>query len=192
MRSEDERNRTECESDGLTVAFLFYYKPCYPYLRHRTLFDIIQDSNQKEVIMNERNINPSAVLVRRITEVFDNYEAEIKREQGEYQMKMGIFSIFEFGVLVFVGLLLWNSIVPILELNAVMVISCIGLVITIGMVAVMIRFTKQHKIFKKRCEAMLCVIINEIFKEYYDNLWNALGTVHYDDGGDVPSEKSET
>ena len=142
--------------------------------------------------MNERNINPSAVLVRRITEVFDNYDAEIKREQGEYQMKMGIFSIFEFGVLVFVGLLLWNSIVPILELSAVMVISCIGLVITIGLVAVMIRFTKQHKIFKKRCEAMLCVIINEIFKEYYDNLWNALGTVHYDDGGDVPSEKSDT
>lgn len=142
--------------------------------------------------MNKRNINPSAVLVRRITEVFDNYDAEIKREQGEYQIKMGIFSIFEFGVLVFVGLLLWNSIVPILELSAVMVISCIGLVITIGLVAVMIRFTKQHKIFKKRCEAMLCVIINEIFKEYYDNLWNALGTVHYDDCGDVPSEKSET
>ena len=142
--------------------------------------------------MNERNINPSAVLVRRITEVFDNYDAEIKREQGEYQMKMGIFSIFEFGVLVFVGLLLWNSIVPILELSAVMVISCIGLVITIGLVAVMIRFTKQHKIFKQRCEAMLCVIINEIFKEYYDDLWNALSTVHYDDGGDVPSEKSET
>ena len=107
-------------------------------------------------------------------------------------MKMGIFSIFEFGVLVFVGLLLWNSIVPILELSAVMVISCIGIVITIGLVAVMIRFTKQHKIFKKRCEAMLCVIINEIFKEYYDELWNALGTVHYDDGSDVPSEKSET
>lgn len=142
--------------------------------------------------MNERNINPSAVLVRRITEVFDNYDAEIKREQGEYQMKMGIFSIFEFGVLVFVGLLLWNSIVPILELSAVMVISCIGLVITIGLVAVMIRFTKQHKIFKQRCEAMLCVIINEIFKEYYDDLWNALGTVHYDDDSDVPSEKSET
>lgn len=142
--------------------------------------------------MNERNINPSAVLVRRITEVFDNYDAEIKREQGEYQMKMGIFSIFEFGVLVFVGLLLWNSIVPILELSSVMVISCIGLVITIGMVAIMIRFTKQHKIFKQRCEAILCVIINEIFKEYYDSLWNALGTVHYDDGGDVPSEKSET
>ena len=142
--------------------------------------------------MNERNINPSAVLVRRITEVFDNYDAEIKREQGEYQMKMGIFSIFEFGVLVFVGLLLWNSIVPILELSSVMVISCIGLIITIGMVAVMIRFAKQHKIFKKRCEAMLCVIINEIFKEYYDELWNALGTVHYDDGSDVPSEKSET
>ena len=142
--------------------------------------------------MNERNINPSAVLVRRITEVFDNYDAEIKREQGEYQMKMGIFSIFEFGVLVFVGLLLWNSIVPILELSAVMVISCIGLVITIGMVAVMIRFTKQHKIFKQRCEAMLCVIINEIFKEYYDNLWNALGTVHYDDDDDVPSGKPET
>ena len=142
--------------------------------------------------MNERNINPSAVLVRRITEVFDNYDAEIKREQGEYQMKMGIFSIFEFGVLVFVGLLLWNSIVPILELSAVMVISCIGLVITIGLVAVMIRFTKQHKIFKQRCEAMLCVIINELFKEYYDDLWNALGTVHYDDGSDVPSEKSET
>lgn len=161
-------------------------------MRHRTLFDIIQDSNQKEVIMNERNINPSAVLVRRITEVFDNYDAEIKREQGEYQMKMGIFSIFEFGVLVFVGLLLWNSIVPIIELSAVMVISCIGLIITIGMVAVMIRFTKQHKIFKKRCEAMLCVIINEIFKEYYDDLWNALGTVHYDDDGDVPLEKSET
>ena len=142
--------------------------------------------------MNERNINPSAVLVRRITEVFDNYDAEIKREQGEYQMKMGIFSIFEFGVLVFVGLLLWNSIVPILELSAVMVISCVGLVITIGLVAVMIRFTKQHKIFKKRCEAMLCVIISEIFKEYYDNLWNALGTVHYNDDSDVPSEKSET
>ena len=142
--------------------------------------------------MNERNINPSAVLVRRITEVFDNYEAEIKREQGEYQMKMGIFSIFEFGVLVFVGLLLWNSIVPILELSSVMVISCIGLVITIGLVAVMIRFTKQHKIFKQRCEAMLCVIIDEIFKEYYDDIWNTLGTVHYDDGGDVPSEKSET
>ena len=142
--------------------------------------------------MNERNINPSAVLVRRITEVFDNYDTEIKREQGEYQMKMGIFSIFEFGVLVLVGLLLWNSIVPILELSAVMVISCIGLVITIGLVAVMIRFTKQHKIFKKRCEAMLCVIINEIFKEYYDDLWNALGTVHYDDDSDVPSEKSET
>ena len=141
--------------------------------------------------MNERNINPSAVLVRRITEVFDNYDAEIKREQGEYQMKMGIFSIFEFGVLVFVGLLLWNSIVPILELSAVMVISCIGIVITIGLVAVMIRFTKQHKIFKKRCEAMLCVIINEIFKEYYDNLWNALGTVHYDDDSDGTSEKSE-
>ena len=104
-------------------------------------------------------------------------------------MKMGIFSIFEFGVLVFVGLLLWNSIVPILELSSVMVISCIGLIITIGMVAVMIRFTKQHKIFKQRCEAMLCVIINEIFKEYYDNLWNALGTVHYGDG---TSEKSET
>ena len=142
--------------------------------------------------MNERNINPSAVLVRRITEVFDNYDAEIKREQGEYQMKMGIFSIFEFGVLVFVGLLLWNSIVPILELSAVMVISCVGIVITIGLIAVMIRFTKQHKIFKQRCEAMLCVIINEIFKEYYDNLWNALGTVHYDDDSDVPSEKSET
>ena len=142
--------------------------------------------------MNERNINPSAVLVKRITEVFDNYDAEIKREQGEYQMKMGIFSIFEFGVLVFVGLLLWNSIVPILELSAVMVISCIGLVITIGLVAVMIRFTKQHKIFKKRCEAMLYVIINEIFKEYYDDLWNALGTVHYDDGSDGASEKSET
>ena len=142
--------------------------------------------------MNKRNINPSAVLVRRITEVFDNYDAEIKREQGEYQVKMGIFSIFEFGVLVFVGLLLWNSIVPILELSSVMVISCIGLVITIGMVAVMIRFTKQHKIFKQRCEAMLCVIINEIFKEYYDDLWDALGTVHYDDGSDVPSEKSET
>lgn len=142
--------------------------------------------------MNKRNINPSAVLVRRITEVFDNYDAEIKREQGEYQMKMGIFSIFEFGVLVFIGLLLWNSIVPILELSAVMVISCIGLIITIGLVAVMIRFTKQHKIFKKRCEAMLCVIINEIFKEYYDNLWNALGTVHYDDDSDVPSEKYET
>ena len=142
--------------------------------------------------MNERNINPSAVLVRRITEVFDNYDAEIKREQGEYQMKMGIFSIFEFGVLVFVGLLLWNSIVPILELNAVMVISCIGLVITIGMVAGMIRFTKQHNIFKKRCEAMLCVIINEIFKEYYDDLWDALGTVHYDDGDDGASEESET
>lgn len=142
--------------------------------------------------MNERNINPSAVLVRRITEVFDNYDTEIKREQGEYQMKMGIFSIFEFGVLVLVGLLLWNSIVPILELSAVMVISCIGLVITIGLVAVMIRFTKQHKIFKQRCEAMLCVIINEIFKEYYDDLWNALGTVHYDDDSDVPSEKSET
>ena len=141
--------------------------------------------------MNERNINPSAVLVRRITEVFDNYDAEIKREQGEYQMKMGIFSIFEFGVLVFVGLLLWNSIVPILELSSVMVISCIGLVITIGLVAVMIRFTKQHKIFKKRCEAILCVIINEIFKEYYDNLWNALGTVHYDDDSDGTSEKSE-
>ena len=141
--------------------------------------------------MNERNINPSAVLVRRITEVFDNYDAEIKREQGEYQMKMGIFSIFEFGVLVFVGLLLWNSIVPILELSSVMVISCIGIVITIGLVAVMIRFTKQHKIFKKRCEAMLCVIINEIFKEYYDNLWNALGTVHYDDDSDGTSEKSE-
>ena len=74
----------------------------------------------------------------------------------------------------------------------VMAISCIGLIITIGIVVVMIRFTKQHKIFKKRCEAMLCVIINEIFKEYYDNLWNALGTVHYDDCGDVPSEKSET
>ena len=141
--------------------------------------------------MNERNINPSAVLVRRITEVFDNYDAEIKREQGEYQMKMGIFSIFEFGVLVFVGLLLWNSIVPILELSSVMVISCIGLIITIGLVAVMIRFTKQHKIFKKRCEAILCVIINEIFKEYYDNLWNALGTVHYDDSGDGTSGKSE-
>ena len=141
--------------------------------------------------MNERNINPSAVLVRRITEVFDNYDAEIKREQGEYQMKMGIFSIFEFGVLVFVGLLLWNSIVPILELSAVMVISCVGLVITIGLVAVMIRFTKQHKIFKKRCEAMLCVIINELFKEYYDDLWNALGTVHYDDDSDGTSEKSE-
>ena len=141
--------------------------------------------------MNERNINPSAVLVRRITEVFDNYDAEIKREQGEYQMKMGIFSIFEFGVLVFVGLLLWNSIVPILELSSVMVISCIGLIITIGLVAVMIRFTKQHKIFKKRCEAMLCIIINEIFKEYYDNLWNALGTVHYDDSGDGTSGKSE-
>ena len=141
--------------------------------------------------MNERNINPSAVLVRRITEVFDNYDAEIKREQGEYQMKMGIFSIFEFGVLVFVGLLLWNSIVPILELSAVMVISCVGIVITIGLIAVMIRFTKQHKIFKKRCEAMLCVIINEIFKEYYDNLWNALGTVHYDDDSDGTSEKSE-
>ena len=141
--------------------------------------------------MNERNINPSAVLVRRITEVFDNYDAEIKREQGEYQMKMGIFSIFEFGVLVFVGLLLWNSIVPILELSSVMVISCIGLVITIGLVAVMIRFTKQHKIFKKRCEAMLCVIINELFKEYYDDLWNALGTVHYDDDSDGTSEKSE-
>lgn len=141
--------------------------------------------------MNERNINPSAVLVRRITEVFDNYDAEIKREQGEYQMKMGIFSIFEFGVLVFVGLLLWNSIVPILELSAVMVISCIGIVITIGLVAVMIRFTKQHKIFKQRCEAMLCVIINELFKEYYDNLWNALGTVHYDDDSDGTSEKSE-
>ena len=141
--------------------------------------------------MNERNINPSAVLVRRITEVFDNYDAEIKREQGEYQMKMGIFSIFEFGVLVFVGLLLWNSIVPILELSAVMVISCIGLVITIGLVAVMIRFTKQHKIFKQRCEAMLCVIINELFKEYYDDLWNALGTVHYDDDSDGTSEKSE-
>lgn len=84
--------------------------------------------------MNKRNINPSAVLVRRITEVFDNYDAEIKREQGEYQMKMGIFSIFEFGVLVLVGLLLWNSIVPILELGAVMAISCIGLVITIGIV----------------------------------------------------------
>ena len=106
-------------------------------------------------------------------------------------MKMGIFSIFEFGVLVFVGLLLWNSIVPILELNAVMVISCIGLVITIGMVAGMIRFTKQHNIFKKRCEAMLCVIINEIFKEYYDDLWDALGTVHYDDGDDG-AEESET
>lgn len=142
--------------------------------------------------MNKRNINPSAVLVRRITEVFDNYDAEIKREQGEYQVKMGIFSIFEFGVLVFVGLLLWNSIVPILELSAVMVISCIGLIITIGMVAVMIRFTKQHKIFKKRCEAMLCVIINEIFKEYYDDLWDALGTVHYDDGDDGASEESET
>ena len=141
--------------------------------------------------MNERNINPSAVLVRRITEVFDNYDAEIKREQGEYQMKMGIFSIFEFGVLVFVGLLLWNSIVPILELSSVMVISCIGLVITIGLVAVMIRFTKQHKIFKQRCEAMLCVIINELFKEYYDDLWNALGTVHYDDDSDGTSEKSE-
>lgn len=142
--------------------------------------------------MNKRNINPSAVLVRRITEVFDNYDAEIKREQGEYQMKMGIFSIFEFGVLVLVGLLLWNSIVPILELGAVMAISCIGLVITIGIVVVMIRFTKQHKIFKQRCEAMLCRIINELFNEYYDDLWNALGTVHYDDDGDVPSEKSET
>lgn len=141
--------------------------------------------------MNERNINPSAVLVRRITEVFDNYDAEIKREQGEYQMKMGIFSIFEFGVLVFVGLLLWNSIVPILELSAVMVISCVGIVITIGLIAVMIRFTKQHKIFKQRCEAMLCVIINELFKEYYDDLWNALGTVHYDDDSDGTSEKSE-
>ena len=141
--------------------------------------------------MNERNINPSAVLVRRITEVFNNYEAEIKREQGEYQIKIGLFSILEFGVLVFVGLLLWNSIVPILELSSVMVISCIGLIITIGMVAVMIRFAKQHKIFKKRCEAMLCVIINELFKEYYDDLWNALGTVHYDDDSDGTSEKSE-
>lgn len=133
--------------------------------------------------MNELNINRSAVLVRRITEVFDNYDAEIKRERGEYQMKMVVFSIFEFGVLVFVGLLLWNSIVPILELNAVMAISCIGLVITIGMVVVMVRFTKQHRWFKQRCEAMLCEIISEIFKEYYDDLWGALGTVHYDDVG---------
>lgn len=141
--------------------------------------------------MNERNINPSAVLVRRITEVFDNYDAEIKREQGEYQMKMGLFSIFEFGVLVFVGLLLWNSIVPILELSAVMAISCIGLVITIGFVVVMVRFTKQHRWFKQRCEAMLCEIIGEIFKEYYDDLWDALGAVHYDDADDGTSTKSE-
>lgn len=141
--------------------------------------------------MNERNINRSAVLVRRITEVFDNYDAEIKRERGEYQMKMVVFSIFEFGVLVFVGLLLWNSIAPVLELNAVMAISCIGLVITIGFVVVMVRFTKQHRWFKQRCEAMLCEIISEIFKEYYDDLWDALGTVHYDDVDDGASTKLE-
>lgn len=142
--------------------------------------------------MNELDINRSAVFMRRLGEVFENYDAEIKRERGEYQTKMVVLSIFEFGVLVLVGLLLWGSIVPILELNAVMAISCVGLVITIGMVVAMARFTRQHKTFQQRCDMMLCEIIGEIFKEYYDDLWNALGTVHYDDVDDGTATKSET
>lgn len=133
--------------------------------------------------MNELDINRSAVLMRRLGEVFENYDTEIKRERGEYQTKMVVISIFEFGVLVLAGLLLWGSIVPILELNAVMATSCVGLVITLGMVAAMIRFTREHKNFQQRCDMMLCEIIGEIFKEYYDSLWNSLGTVHYDDVG---------
>jgi len=133
--------------------------------------------------MNELDINRSAVLMRRLGEVFENYDTEIKRERGEYQTKMVALAIFEFGVLVLAGLLLWNSIVPILELNAVMAISCVGLVVTLGMVAAMVRFTRQYKNFQQRCDMILCEIIGEIFKEYYDDLWNALGTVHYDDIG---------
>lgn len=105
-------------------------------------------------------------------------------------MKMVALAIVEFGVLVFAGLLLWKSIVPMLNLGAVMTISCIGLVITIGTILAMVRFSKQHKNFQQRCEFMMCEIVNELFNEYYDDLWNALGTVHYDDDG--TATKSET
>lgn len=131
--------------------------------------------------MSKLDISRTAVLMRRLGEVFENYDAEIKRERGEYQTKMVALAIFEFCVLVFAGLLLWNSISPMLELGAVMVISFIGLVLTIGTAMAMARFTKRHKFFQQRCETMVCEIINELFKEYYDDLWNALGTVHYND-----------